>query len=262
MISDPYRSRASIIHGLDARVKAVLSLGFILMLALLLPGAWPIYILCFALLWAAALLSELGVRFIWTRALLALPFALAALPLLFTVAGPPLIAWNAFGRTVTITTTGTERLLSIVVKSWLSVQVGVMLVSATPFPQLLAALRALRMPRLLVAIVGLMWRYLFVLSDEALRLLRARAARSGDPDGRRRVGGSVLWRAHVTGGMAGNLFLRAFDRADRIYAAMLARGYDGEIHTLPFPPLTGGDWGILGMGIGVLALLGALSLLW
>lgn len=250
------------IHGLDARVKAVLSSGFILMLALLPPGAWPIYILCFALLWAAALLSELGVCFVWTRALLALPFALAALPLLFTADGPPLAVWRIFGQSLTLTITGAERLSSIMVKSWLSVQVGVLLVSSTPFPHLLAALRALHLPRLLVAIVGLMWRYLFVLSDEALRLLRARAARSGAPDGRRRVGGSVVWRAHVTGGMAGNLFLRAFDRADRIYAAMLARGYDGEIHTLPFLPLTAGDWAILGIGIGVLGLLGTLSLLW
>ena len=110
----------------------------------------------------------------------------------------------------TLTVEGTARFVSIVLKSWLSVQMAVVLVGSTPFPDLLMAMRALKIPRLLVAIVGLMWRYLFVLADEALRLLRARESRSADPVGvrGRRAGGSLAWRARVAGGMAGNLFLR------------------------------------------------------
>src|SRR4030042_622762 len=68
---------------------------------------------------------------------------------------------------------------SVTLKSWLSVQAAVVMASATPFPELLQAMRAVRIPRLLVAMFGLMWRYTFVLVDEALRLMRARAARSG-----------------------------------------------------------------------------------
>ena len=64
-------------------------------------------------------------------------------------------------------------------KSWLSVQAAIVLAACTPFPDLLQAMRAVRVPRLLVAMFGLMWRYLFVLADEALRLMRARSARSG-----------------------------------------------------------------------------------
>ncbi len=97
---------------------------------------------------------------------------------------------------------------------------AVVLASATPFPELLAAMR-MRLPKLLVAVIGLMWRYLFVLVDEVLRLMRAREARSGQADGSR-GGGSLAWRARVTGGMAGNLMLRSFDRSERIYAAMAA----------------------------------------
>ena len=84
-----------------------------------------------------------------------------------------------------------------------------------------------------------MWRYLFVLVDEVLRLMRAREARSGHPvePRRRRIGGSLAWRARVTGGMAGNLMLRSFDRSERIYAAMASRGYDGEVRGLPRPPV-------------------------
>jgi hypothetical protein len=101
----------------------VLSLGFILMLALLLPGAWPIYILCIALLWAAALPPSwacgssgralcLPCPLRWPRCRCCSRLRAASDRL------------ERLGRTVTITTTGTERLLSIVVKSWLSVQVA------------------------------------------------------------------------------------------------------------------------------------------
>jgi cobalt/nickel transport system permease protein len=117
-------------------------------------------------------------------------------------------------------------------------------------------MRAIRVPRLLVAVVGLMWRYLFVLADEALRLMRAREARSGQPDRPgARAGGSIAWRARVTGGMAGNLFLRSFERADRIYAAMASRGYDGEVRAFPLPPITAAQWSVLALALGVLALL-------
>lgn len=256
---DPYRSRASVIHHYDPRVKVTLALAFILTTALTPVGAWPIYLLLFALALAAVVLSELGVVYVLKRALIALPFALAALPMLFSVAGIPLLHLNLGLLSLTVTRDGATYFASVVLKSWLSVQVAVVLVSSTPFPALLAALRALKVPRLLVAIVGLMWRYLFVLVDEALRLLRARESRSAhppEPTGRR-VGGSLIWRARVAGGMVGNLFLRAFDRADRIYAAMLSRGYDGETRIIPLPPLHAREWGVLLAGLAVLVLLAA-----
>jgi cobalt/nickel transport system permease protein len=119
-------------------------------------------------------------------------------------------------------------------------------------------------PRLLVSIFGLMWRYLFVLVDEALRLLRARQARSGD-SGRSglRTGGSIPWRARVAGGMAGSLFLRAFDRSDRIYMAMAARGYDGEARSLPLPRIQSAQWMVLFTSLALLlVLLGFSFLFW
>ena len=220
------------------------------------------YILLFALALAAEMLSELGVGYVLKRALLALPFALAALPVLFTTAGTPLLT-IASPIALTLTWEGVTRFAGIAVKSWLSVQMAVVLVGSTPFPDLLMAMRALKIPRLLAAIVGLMWRYLFVLADEALRLLRARESRSAAPsNGRnRRVGGSVAWRARVAGGMVGNLFLRAFDRADRIYAAMLSRGYDGETRALPLPAIRATQWAVLLVGLAILALLTLGSLL-
>ena len=91
------------------------------------------------------------------------------------------------------------------------------------------------MPRVLVGIAGFTYRYIFVIGDEALRMMRARAARSGSSD--RREGGSLFWQAQVTGGMAGSLFIRSIERSERIYDAMLARGYDGEARALRAPVL-------------------------
>jgi cobalt/nickel transport system permease protein len=117
-------------------------------------------------------------------------------------------------------------------------------------------MRALHVPKLLVAIFGLMWRYIFVMADEALRLLRARAARSGaSRDAQYKTGGSLAWRARVTGGMAGNLLVRSFERGDRIYSAMAARGYDGEVRTLPLPALHNIHWLIIGAGLAVCVLI-------
>lgn len=258
---DPYRHGASPVHRLDPRVKLALAVAFILTAALIPPGAWPAYVLLMAVAFSVILLSELGVRFVYARAVLAAPFVLAALPLLFTVAGEPLAAFQVGPWTLTLTQPGLVRFISVALKSWLSVQIAIVLAATTAFPDLLAAMRSLRVPRLLVAVIGLMWRYLFVLVDEVLRLMRAREARSGHPIAPAgRVGGSLAWRAQVTGGMAGNLLLRSFDRSERIYAAMASRGYDGEVRGLSRPPVPALAWVVLAGGLLLLTLILLLGL--
>jgi len=253
---DSYHHRSSPVHQLDPRVKLVLSLAFILTSALTPPGAWPVYILLLSMVVSVEILSELGIKYVQKRSLMALPFILAAFPVIFTFSGEPLASFSIGPWTLTATQPGVERFISIALKSWISVQAAVVLAGSTPFPALLAAMRAIRIPRLLVAIFGLMWRYLFVLADEALRLMRARAARSGQSAAPgAKTGGSLAWRARVTGGMAGSLFLRALERSDRIYMAMVSRGYDGEVRTIPLPGLNGMQITILALGLFALALL-------
>jgi cobalt/nickel transport system permease protein len=219
-------------------VKLACTLIYVAICSLTPIASWPTYLLLLAIVLAAEILSRLGVIYVLKRSALALPFALAALPMVFTTEGRLLFAIPFGSSSLAATTEGLARFASIVLKSWFSVQAAIVLTSSTPFPQLLQAMRAIRVPRLLVAIFALMWRYLFVLVDEALRLARARAARSGYPAGSRTPpGGTLSWRAKVAGGMAGNLLLRAFERSERIYAAMLSRGYDGEARALPLPPL-------------------------
>jgi cobalt/nickel transport system permease protein len=253
---DPYRPRTSPVHALDGRAKFVLTVAFILVTSLTPMAAWPVYVLLFALILSVEILSGLGVGFVLKRALLALPFVLAAFPVIFTNGKTALFSFPIGIWTLTAHAEGLVRFISVVLKSWLSVQAAIVMASSTPFPELLQAMRAVGIPRLLVGMFGMMWRYLFVLVDEVLRLMRARAARSGQVDGTgHKSGGSVFWRARVTGGMAGNLFLRAFERSDRIYAAMLSRGYDGEVRLLPLPSMTGATRTALLVGMALLGLL-------
>ena len=253
---DPFNSGDSAVHKLDARVKLILAISYIFSIALIPVGTWPIYVLMMALILSVIILSELGIKYVYTRSLIAIPFTLAALPLVFTIPGPDLASFEIGSWSISISQSGLERFISIALKSWLSVQMAIVLTGSTPFPDILMAMRAIYIPRVIVAIFSLMWRYLFVLVDEAVRLNRARASRSGlpaEPHGK--TGGSLIWRARVTGGMVGNLFLRALDRSDRIYLAMVSRGYDGEVRALTSPRLNLLDWIVLCVFISVLIML-------
>lgn len=238
---DRYRPGDSAIHGLDPRVKVVVVVLFIFSNLLLPDGAWLAFAASWALLLAAARLARLGAGLLLRRSLLALPFVLAAVTVLFTQPGEPLWSLPLFGRVITVSDAGLERFLSILARSWLSVQAAILLTATTPFPDLLHALRHLRAPAVLVAIIGFMYRYLFVLADEAGRLLRARAARSARPAGGG-GGGKIWWRARVAGSMVGQLFLRSYERSERVYEAMLARGYQGQPLTMNPHVMRRGDW--------------------
>ena len=259
---DPYQAGYSPVHHTDARVKVVLAVAFILTIALIPTGSWPIFILLYAILFSLIIVAEVGTGRVLKRSILAVPFVLAALPLVFTTPGEQIFTldWGLWRLTATFE--GMEKFLSIGLKSWVSVQAATLLIFTTQFPDILAALRALRVPHLLVAIFGLMWRYLFVLADEAIKLRRARAARSSDSGTRgMNKGGSVSWRAKIAGGMAGGLFIRSLDRSERIYMAMLSRGYDGEVRSIPLPRLKPSQWTILIFGLGILGIIMLISAL-
>jgi len=228
---DRYHDTDSFIHRLDPRVKVVVTVAFILSNALLLDGAWTAFGLAWLLLLMANAISDLGITFTLKRSLIALPFALIALTVLFSIPGNPLTTFHFLFWDLTITDAGLLRFLSILVRSWLSVQMAILLVGTTRFPDIVHALEHLRVPSILTTIIAFLYRYLFVLADEVFRLLRAREARSAAMPGVR-SGGSVAWRARVAGNMAGQLFLRSYERSDRVYNAMLARGYTGHLNTI------------------------------
>ncbi len=257
---DRYIDRQSPVHGLDARVKLLLTLVCVLSLSLLPPGSWFALLACGLLIWWAVLRANVGLGTILARALVALPFALAALTLLFTRPGTPLFVLHLGPLQLTATDDGLIAFLSVLLKAWLSVQAALLLTATTHFSDLLYALRALRLPSVVVGVLGFAYRYLFVTVEEAQRMLRARACRAAEQPGRR-AGGSLIWRASVVGQMVGTLFLRAYERSERIYVAMLARGYHGEMRTLGGRPLSATEQGLLLIGAGLFAAIVLLALL-
>lgn len=238
---DRYEARDSLLHRLDPRVKVVVTLLFILSNVLLPDGAWPAYLAAWLFLLLAVSLARLSPLFVLRRSLLALPFVLAAVSVLFTVPGETRLSWQIGTLSLTVSDQGLIRFGSILVRSWLSVQMAILLTATTQFPDLMHALRHLKVPALLVAIIAFMYRYLSVLVDEARRLLRAREARSAQgPQGA--AGRSLRWRAQVAGGMVGQLFLRSMERSDRVYGAMVARGYRGQLLTTNPHVMARHDW--------------------
>jgi cobalt/nickel transport system permease protein len=106
---------------------------------------------------------------------------------------------------------------TLVVRSTLCLLAIVLFSNTTPFSELLDLLRSWRVPLLLITLLALMYRYLFVLVDELERMQRARTSRTFT--GKR----AVVWRSHAT--VVSQLFVRSTERAERIYAAMCARGW-------------------------------------
>jgi cobalt/nickel transport system permease protein len=114
--------------------------------------------------------------------------------------------------------------LAIVAKNSLAFLAMMVLVHVTPFRVLLAAMGRLGMPPLIVSTLQFMERQIHILVDELARMVQARRSRSFRRSGRLDYG--------LLTGLIGMLFLRSFERGERVHAAMLARGWDGTVRTL------------------------------
>jgi cobalt/nickel transport system permease protein len=229
----------------------VVTIAFIVSNALLPDGAWMAFVLAWLFLLATNVLSQLGILYTFKRSLVALPFALIAITVLFSIPGKPLFMFQLFTWDFTVTDMGFLRFVSILIRSWLSVQIAILLVAVTRFPDLIHAFEHLRVPAILTTIIAFLYRYLFVLTDEVFRLLRARESRSAGASGKR-SGGGVFWRAKIAGNMAGQLFLRSYERSDRIYNAMLSRGYTGHLYTLNPHEMKSRDYFVTAFAIAII----------
>jgi cobalt/nickel transport system permease protein len=123
-------------------------------------------------------------------------------------------AWH-----IAITDEGLAVLVNVIIKSWLCILCLIVLSSSTKFEELLHGMYRLKVPRVFVQITSFMYRYIFVIADQAMRMQMARDSRNYD-----------LSRSNIfntLGNMIGMLFIRSYERAERIYAAMISRGYNG-----------------------------------
>ncbi len=215
----------------DVRVKVVVFFAYAVTVLLTPPNAWRQWAALAGLLAVLLLASCVSLRTLAMRFSPLLPFiGLSAFGLL--LGGSPEMFWQ------------------VTVKASLCVGIGAWLSLTTPFPELLAALRWFRMPALLTTSLSFLFRYLFMLVEEAQRM--ARAYQSRCPRKQR------LRDAGIIGRLVGALLLRAYDRADRIYLAMLARGFDGEFRSLSAPK---GGIADLATLVGFLVLLSAIFVL-
>jgi cobalt/nickel transport system permease protein len=203
------------LHRLDARVKLIAALAFVVIVIATPMGSWRVFgaegmTLAFAVGLAGIPPRELVRR--WLGLFVLVGF-------LVVMVAPAHPARVRYGLVVVAST--------ILIKNGLALGTMLVLAGTTPFPKLLAALRRLGVPPVLVATLQFMDRYRFVLLDELDRMATARRARTF------RRGRALSWT--LLGGLIGMLFLRTFERAERVHGAMLARGWSGTLHSLDQP---------------------------
>ena len=196
---DRYSRLASPVHALPAWLKALATLTLVMAMAVARPSWWPALVVATALLVAGAWLSRIPAGFLLRRLLLLEPVVVVV---------ATLALWQSDGG---------MRFALLVARSTLSLAALILFTNTTPFGEVLELLRRCRVPSLLVTVLALMYRYVFVLVDEAARLQRARASRAFSRSAAR------SWRSVASG--AGQLFVRSSERAERVFTAMCARGW-------------------------------------
>jgi cobalt/nickel transport system permease protein len=222
---DRYSDLGSFVHRLDPRTKLITTFAFILVVVLTPPLKWQAFAIYFSLLIALILLSKVPPLYVLKRSLVIVPFVLfIAIFIPFFKPGEVAGSYNILMWEISVTYSGLIVLWNVVIKAWLSVLSLILLSSTTKFPELLKGLEQLRMPRVMVMILSFMYRYIFVLVDEVVRMKQARDSRN--------FGGKRMWQLKTIGNMVGTLFIRSYERGERIYVAMVARGFDYETRTL------------------------------
>lgn len=212
---DKYSHLDGPIQSAEPRLKLLICLCLIVSASLItFAEIWRIVPLsCVVLI--LALISKVPIRFLLTRLLIFSPFCvLAGISLPFTVPGNtiaylPLTGWG-------ITDIGAAALLAILAKGFFSLLTLLLFTTTTPFCGLLQGLHRLYFPSALISTLDLMYRYIFVLTDEGERMMRARNSRWM----KRRP----LHEVTVLGRMVGTLWIRSYERGVRVSHAMLARG--------------------------------------
>jgi cobalt/nickel transport system permease protein len=204
---DRFSEIGSPIARLDPRIKITAFLSLIVFTVVTRGSSRQEFCLQGALALVLVLVSKVPLGFIFKKSLVVIPFV-AVVSVFNIVAGNQII----------------ETFLATLSKSLISVVYLILLVATTRFPDLMKAFERLKCPQLITTILSFMYRYVFVIEDELMTMKMAKESRS--------FGGSALFHAKVFSNILGSLFIRSYERAEEIYLAMCARGFDGDIRTL------------------------------
>lgn len=211
-----YRAGSSPVHRLAPQVKIVSALAMVLcVVATPRTEFWAFggYLAVLLVVWTVA---RIPVRWFAARAVIELPFVVLALLLPFVGGGPQV---SVLG--ISVSSAGALAGWNILVKGTLGVLVSLTLAGTTPQRDLLLGLHRLRVPSLLITIATLMLRYVEVIVDEARRMRVARICRGHDP--------RFLWQVGATARGIGTLFIRSYERGERVHVAMVSRGWSGVL---------------------------------
>jgi len=205
-------------------VVVIAALGFVVCEVATPIEEWPRFAAYAVVLLGVVALCRVPAVWLLKRLLLALPFVTGAAISLFIMRPAEGDAVRLPGVGVEVSGAMLLLLASVAAKAALSVLALSLPVALWDFPTLLRAMQSLRVPRLFLMLMAFMWRYVFLLGSETSRMIKARDCRGARP--------GLFRRALIVGSMAGSLFLRSFERAERVGQAMVARGYDGTVHML------------------------------
>lgn len=207
---DRFSRSQSICHRLPPRGQLLLAFLAILASVSVPVELWPLHGALACLVFVGHTLAGIPLSYLAKRLAVFLPMVL-----MLSISMP---LSQGFAR-------GWEIMAAILIRSTLSFLAGLWLVNVMPFERLLATLRGLWVPEVLVAILAFMYRYLFVLWDELDKMRVARRARTFGE-------GSLRFRWKTSAQLIGMLLIRAMERAERVHGAMCARGWDGRVRTL------------------------------
>lgn len=223
--------RDTIVHRLDPRVKVIATLMFLF--TVISFSKYEVTSLVPFFLFPAffMVMGDIPFTFILWKVIIVSPFAIF-IGVFNPILDTKLMA-VVFGMPVSA---GCLSFLSILLKFTLTVSTALLLIATTSFPAVCHALRRLGIPSIFVSQLLFLYRYLFVLMEETMRINRAREMRSFGRDG---MGVKLFIR------IIGILFIRTLDRAERIYYAMLARGFQGDMPSLKHVRIQVADVGFM-----------------
>ena len=206
---------------MDSRAKLITTLIFVFLVVFTPDGYFASFGLYAFILGGVIMISHVPLKYILVRSLTVMPFALAVSVFVpFITPGTSVWEFTIGPFEVHATTTGVVRFASMNLRVLICFFATIILVSTTRFGDLMRAAGMLGMPSKIVAVMSFMYRYLFIVIDEAAHMILARDLRSC-----RKQRSSMLI---ATGGIIGALFVRSFEHAERLYMSMLLRGYSGK----------------------------------
>lgn len=211
-----YREGRSAVHGLPAEVKIVALVVFVLaVVATPREQFWHFggYAAILLIVWWVA---GIPVRWVLPRMLIEAPFLVLAVLLPFTEGGQRVVVAG-----LSMSVSGLYVAWGIVIKGTLGVAASMTVAATTAARELPTALSRLGVPALVTSVLALAVRYVDVLGAEVSRMRMARLSRGDSP--------RSLHQAGAIATSVGTLFLRSYERGERVYLAMLSRGYSGTV---------------------------------